>query len=41
MNITKKNQTHRYREQPSSYQRDREMGRGNIGRGLRGTNYYV
>ena len=38
VNITKKKQTHRYREETSDYQ----WGEGHDrGRGLRGTNYYV
>ena len=38
VNITKKKQTHRYREQPSGYQWGE--GRGNIGMGgVGGTNY--
>ena len=42
MNIIKQNQTHRYREQSTSYQ----WGEGSekeqySGRGLRGMNYYV
>ena len=39
MNITKKKETHRYRDQPSGYQWG-EGRQGSIGR-LRGTNYYV
>ena len=41
MNITKKKQTHRYRE-TSGYQwgEEREEGQDR-GRGLKGTNYYV
>ena len=31
MNKTKKKQTHRYREQTSGYQWEREVGRGMIG----------
>ena len=42
MNITKKKQTHRYREQTSGYQwgegRREEQYKG---KGLTGTNYYV
>ena len=42
VNITRKKQTHRCREQISGYQwgegREEEQDRG---RGLRGTNYYV
>ena len=42
MNITKQKQTHRYREQTSSYQWDEEREEGqDRGRGLRNTNYYV
>ena len=37
MNITKRKQTHRYREQTSGYQ----WGGGKTGMGLRGTNYHV
>ena len=33
VNITKKKQTHTYREQTSGYQWGREVGRGNIGVG--------
>ena len=42
VNITKKKQTHRYREQTSGYQWG-EAGRGNIGVGvgLGGTNYWA
>ena len=41
-NVTKKKQTHRYREQSSGYQegRGKDVGQ-NRGRGLRSTNYYV
>ena len=39
--MTKKKQTHRYREQTRGYQWGQERGRDNRGRGLRGTNYYV
>ena len=38
MNITKKKQTHRYREQTSGYQWWEGQNRG---RGVRGTDYYV
>ena len=42
VNITKKEQTHRYREQISSYQWEKGSGEGqDRGRELRGTNYYV
>ena len=42
MNITKRKQTHRYREQAISYQWGERRGEGqDIGRGLRVTNYYV
>ena len=42
MNITKKKQTHRYREQTSGYHWGEGRGEGkDNGRGLRGTNYYV
>ena len=38
--ITKKKQTHRYREQTSGYQWGEGRGEGQYrGRGLRGTNY--
>ena len=44
VNITKRKQTHRYGEQISGYQcgegRGEEQGQY-MGRGLRGTNYYV
>ena len=42
MNITKQNQTHRYREHTSGYQwgEGREEGQDRS-RELRGTNYYV
>ena len=33
VNITEKKQTHRYKEQTSSYQWGEGRGRGNIGRG--------
>ena len=33
VNITKKKQSHRYREQTSSYQWGEERGKGNIGVG--------
>ena len=40
VNVTKKNQTHRYREQTSGYQWGEGRGEGqNRGRELRGTNY--
>ena len=40
MNITKKKQIHRYREQSSGYQWGEGSGEGQRrGRGLRGTNY--
>ena len=38
MYIAKEEQTHRYREQTSSYQRGEGQDRG---MGLRGTNYYI
>ena len=42
MNIKKKKQTQRYREQTSGYQWGEERGEGqDWGRGLRGTNYHV
>ena len=42
MNITKQKQTHRYREQTSGYQWGEGSGEGqDVGRGLRGTNYYL
>ena len=41
VNITKKKQAHRYREQTRGYQWGEGWGRGNAERGLRGTNYYV
>ena len=42
VNITKKKQTHRYREQTSAYQWGGGRREGqDRGRGLRGTNYYV
>ena len=42
LTITKKKQTHRYREQTNGYQWEEGRGRGqNRGRGVRGTNYYV
>ena len=42
MNITKQKQTHRYREQTSSYQWGAGRGKEqNRDRRLRGTNYYV
>ena len=42
VNITKKKQTHRYREQTSGYQWGEGSGEGQCrGRGLRGTNYYT
>ena len=41
-NITKKRQTHKYREETSGYKWGEGMGDGQYrGRGLRGTNYYV
>ena len=42
MTITKRKQTHRYREQTSGYQWEEERGQGqNKSKGLRGTNYYI
>ena len=41
MNITKKKQTHSYREQTSGYQWGEERGGASWDRGLRGTNNYV
>ena len=42
VNITKKKQAHRYREQISGYQWGEVSGEGQYrGRGLRDTNYYV
>ena len=42
VNITKKKQTHRYREQTSGYQWGEGRGeRQDRGRGLRGTNYGI
>ena len=42
MNITKKKQIHRYREQTSGYQWGDGKGEGrHRGRGLRGTNSYI
>ena len=42
MNITKKKETHRYREQTSGYQWGEGNGEGqHRGRVLRGTNYYI
>ena len=42
MNITKKKQTHRYREQTSGYQWGEGRGEGQHGSvGLRGTNLYI
>ena len=42
MNITKKKQTHRQREQTSGYQKGEGSGEGqDRGRGLKDTNYYV
>ena len=42
MNITKQKQTHRCRDQTSSYQLgERRADEQDRGRGLRGTNYYV
>ena len=39
-NITKKKQTHRYREQASGYQWGEARGKGQYrGRGLKGINY--
>ena len=41
MNIIKKKQTHRYREQTSGFQWGEGSGEGqDKGRGLRGPNYY-
>ena len=34
-------QTHKYREQASDYQWEREWGKGNNGRGLKGINHEV
>jgi len=42
VNITKKEQTHRYREQTSFITGERGVGRGDVrDKGVRGTNYYV
>ena len=42
VSITKKKQTHRYREQTSGYQRREGGGEGEYrGWGLKGTNYWV
>ena len=42
MNILKKGQTHRYREQTSGYQWGEGSGEGqDSSMGLTGTNYYV
>ena len=42
MNITKKKQTHRYREQTSDYHWGEARGEGQDGcRGLKDINYYV
>ena len=42
VNVTKKQQTHRYREQTSGYQWGEGIGRGKIEvEELRGINYYV
>ena len=42
MNLTKKKQTHKYREQTSGYQRGERRGKGQYkAKGLRSTNYYV
>ena len=41
MSITKKMQTRRYREQTSGYQLGERGGRGNIKRGLKGSNLYI
>ena len=42
VNITKKKQTHRYREQTSFITGERGVGRGDVrDKGVRGTNYYV
>ena len=42
MNITKKNQTHRYREQISGYQWGKGWEKGqDRDRGLRDTKYYI
>ena len=42
MNITKKKQTHRYREQTTGCQWGEGCGEGqDRGKRLRGTNYYV
>ena len=41
MNITKKKQAHRYKEQTNSYQRGEKREKiQDRGRGLGGTNYY-
>ena len=40
VSITKRKQTHRYREQTSDYQRGEGRGEGRYtGRGVKGTNY--
>ena len=40
VNMTKKKQTHRYREQTSGYQWGEERGEGQYrGRGVKGTNF--
>ena len=42
MNLTKKKQTHKYREQTSGYQRGERKGKRQYqAKGLRSTNYYV
>ena len=42
MNLTKKKQTHKYREQTSGYQRGERRGNAQYkAKGLRSTNYYV
>ena len=42
MNVTKKKQTHRYREQASGYQWGEGRGKGQYrGRGLADANYYI
>ena len=41
MNVTKKKQTHRYREQTSAYQWEEGSSGQHRGRGVRGINYEV
>ena len=41
VNITKKKQTHRHREQTSGYHWRQGWGRRNRDRAIRGTNYYI